>query len=57
MIKHVLACMLTLFIDAAAAVQGLPYGCEAEVSVLKRGSSFTDFVACIKKGNSEYECM
>jgi hypothetical protein len=36
---------------AAADVQNLPYGCQAEVDVEKRdGSEDVDFIVCIKGG-------
>ena len=37
---------------SAVEIQGLPYGCQAEVDVEKRdGSEDVDFVVCVKSGN------
>ena len=36
---------------SAVEIQGLPYGCQAEVDVDKRdGSEDVDFVVCVKSG-------
>ena len=43
------ACMIHTF--TAVEVQGLPYGCQAEIEVDKRdGSGDVDFVVCVKAG-------
>ena len=40
---------------SAVEIQGLPYGCQAEVDVEKRdGSEDVDFVVCVKSGNYKH---
>lgn len=40
-----------MHILAAADIQTLPYGCQAEVDVKKRdGSNDIDFIVCVKRG-------